>query len=119
MISASAFSDVEYHKHAELRITDISNFVSDDWIKLAHELGFQSTDIAQIQKEHPDSSGQQCMSMLNLWLNEISAPDSGTRVDFCKSTVHQRFSQMSFYEFYTKVIQRKRYLHVKLNDLWP
>lgn len=54
--------------------------MSDDWIKLAHELGFQSTDIAQIQKEYPDSSGQQCMSMLNLWINEISGQDSGTNL---------------------------------------
>lgn len=69
--------DTEPHKRAELRITDISNFVSDDWINLAHELGFQSTDIAQIQREYPDSSGQQCMSMLNLWMNEISGQDSG------------------------------------------
>jgi len=51
--------------------------VSDDWIHLAHELGFQSTDIAQIQKEYPDSASQQCMSMLNLWMNEISGQDSG------------------------------------------
>ncbi|XP_050059793.1 ankyrin-2-like [Aphis gossypii] len=69
-------SNTESHKRAELRITDISNFVSDDWINLAHELGFQSTDIAQIQREYPDSSGQQCMSMLNLWMNEISGQDS-------------------------------------------
>ncbi|XP_026819584.1 uncharacterized protein LOC113558317 [Rhopalosiphum maidis] len=69
-------SNTETHKRAELRITDISNFVSDDWINLAHELGFQSTDIAQIQREYPDSSGQQCMSMLNLWMNEISGQDS-------------------------------------------
>jgi len=71
------YLDTESHKRAELRITDISNFVSDDWINLAHELGFQSTDIAQIQREYPDSSGQQCMSMLNLWMNEISGQDSG------------------------------------------
>lgn len=54
--------------------------MSDDWINLAHELGFQSTDIAQIQKEYPDSSGQQCMSMLNLWMNETSGQDSGTTI---------------------------------------
>lgn len=62
-------------------MTDISNFVSEDWINLAHELGFQSTDIAQIQKEYPDSCGQQCMSMLNLWMNEIPAQDSGIVYD--------------------------------------
>ncbi|XP_022161431.1 ankyrin-3-like, partial [Myzus persicae] len=69
-------SNTESHKRAELRITDISNFVSEDWINLAHELGFQSSDISQIQREYPDSSGQQCMSMLNLWMNEISGQDS-------------------------------------------
>ncbi|XP_015376804.1 PREDICTED: uncharacterized protein LOC107171088, partial [Diuraphis noxia] len=69
-------SNTESHKRAELRITDISNFVSEDWINLAHELGFQSSDIAQIQREYPDSNGQQCMSMLNLWMNEISGQDS-------------------------------------------
>lgn len=72
--------DTESHKRAELRITDISNFVSDDWINLAHELGFQTSDIAQIQREYPDSSGQQCMSMLNLWMNEISGQDSGIMI---------------------------------------
>lgn len=54
--------------------------MSDDWINLAHELGFQSSDIAQIQREYPDSSGQQCMSMLNLWMNEISGQDSGIMI---------------------------------------
>jgi len=77
--------DTESHKRAELRITDISNFVSEDWINLARELGFQSTDIAQIQKEYPDSIGQQCMSMLNLWMNEISGQDSGTIL--CSHTI--------------------------------
>lgn len=52
--------------------------MSDDWINLAHELGFQTTDIAQIQKEYPDSAAQQCMSMLNIWMNEVSGQDSGT-----------------------------------------
>lgn len=54
--------------------------MSDDWINLAHELGFQSSDIAQIQREYPDSSAQQCMSMLNLWMNEISDQDSGIMI---------------------------------------
>lgn len=40
-------------------------------------MGFQSTVIAQIKKEYPDSSGQQCMSMLNLWMTEVSGQDSG------------------------------------------
>lgn len=77
VLNSHVFLDVESHKRTELRITDISNFVAEDWINLAHELGFQSTDIAQIQKEYPDSSGQQCMSMLNLWMNEIPGQDAG------------------------------------------
>lgn len=60
-----------------MRLTDLSNFVSDDWVSLAHELGFQPNEISQIKKEYPESSCQQCMSMLNLWINEISPDDSG------------------------------------------
>ncbi|XP_050434170.1 uncharacterized protein LOC126841633 [Adelges cooleyi] len=80
-------SNLEPNKRTELRITDISNFVSDDWVSLAHELGFQSNEIAQIKKEYPESSSQQCMSMLNLWMNEISAQDSVTVLESALSNI--------------------------------
>jgi len=78
--------------------------VSEDWINLAHELGFQSSDIAQIQREYPDSSGQQCMSMLNLWMNEISGQDSGNIILYSKLTIFQHQQKNNIFHQYQMYI---------------
>ena len=54
---------------ADLRISDISNLLGNDWIKVARELDIDDQDINLIISEYPDNVGQQAMVMLRLWLN--------------------------------------------------
>merc|ERR1719341_1085356 len=54
---------------ADLRVSDISNLLGSDWIKLARELDVEDQDINLIISEYPDNVGQQAMVMLRLWLN--------------------------------------------------
>merc|ERR1719362_1409284 len=54
---------------ADLRISDISNLLGSDWVKLARTLDIEDQDINLIISEYPDNVGQQAMVMLRLWLN--------------------------------------------------
>ena len=54
---------------ADLRISDISNLLGSDWVKLARTLDIEDQDINLIMSEYPDNVGQQAMVMLRLWLN--------------------------------------------------
>merc|ERR1719192_2857694 len=54
---------------ADLRISDISNLLGSDWVKLAQTLDIDDQDINLIISEYPDNVGQQAMVMLRLWLN--------------------------------------------------
>jgi len=56
-------------QRADLRISDISNLLDKDWIKVARELDIEDQDINLIITEYPDNVGQQAMVMLRLWLN--------------------------------------------------
>ena len=51
------------------RISDISNLLGQDWVKLAKTLDIADQDINLIISEYPDNVGQQAMVMLRLWLN--------------------------------------------------
>merc|ERR1740123_2241990 len=54
---------------ADLRISDISNLLGSDWVKLARTLDIEDQDINLIMSEYPDNVGQQAMVMLRHWLN--------------------------------------------------
>jgi hypothetical protein len=43
---------------ADLRISDIGNLLGSDWVKVAHELGLQDSDINIIKSEYPDNNGK-------------------------------------------------------------
>lgn len=60
----SRFSYVQSPTGSELRITDISNFLGDDWIRLAREIGFNEEEIEEIIDNHPNSNAQQAQAML-------------------------------------------------------
>ena len=46
------------------RVSDISNLLGSDWVKLARELEIDDQDINLIISEYPDNVGQQAMVML-------------------------------------------------------
>ena len=49
---------------ADLRVSDISNLLGSDWIRLARELDIDDQDINLITSEYPDNICQQAMVML-------------------------------------------------------
>ncbi len=49
---------------ADLRVSDISNLLGGDWVRLGRELGVEEQDINLIITEYPDNVGQQAMVML-------------------------------------------------------
>ena len=49
---------------ADLRVSDISNLLGGDWVRLGRELGVEEQDINLIMTEYPDNVGQQAMVML-------------------------------------------------------
>lgn len=53
---------------ADIRLSDICNLLSMDWIPLALELGLTQTDINLIQNEYHNNVRQQAMVMLRLWM---------------------------------------------------
>jgi len=62
---------------ADLRISDISNLLGRDWVKVARELDIEDQDINLIITEYPDNVGQQAMVMLRLWLNTSGSDATG------------------------------------------
>ncbi|KAL1459915.1 hypothetical protein WDU94_011862, partial [Cyamophila willieti] len=67
----------ESYQRTELRLSDISNLLENDWIPLASELKISNEDINQIQAENPGSEAQQAMTMLRLWMRQSSTQPSG------------------------------------------
>lgn len=66
---------------ADLRVSDISNLLGSDWVKLARELGVEDQDINLIISEYPDNVGQQAMVMLRLWLNTEGNKATGNALE--------------------------------------
>jgi ankyrin len=66
---------------ADLRVSDISNLLGSDWIKLARELDVEDQDINLIISEYPDNVGQQAMVMLRLWLNTEGNKATGNALE--------------------------------------
>uniref|UniRef100_A0A336MKS6 CSON002080 protein n=1 Tax=Culicoides sonorensis TaxID=179676 RepID=A0A336MKS6_CULSO len=55
---------------ADIRISDISILLNNDWEKLAHELEISQTDIDLIKSEYPGDEKQQASVLLRLWLRQ-------------------------------------------------
>ena len=66
---------------ADLRVSDISNLLGSDWIKLARELDIEDQDINLIISEYPNNVGQQAMVMLRLWLNTEGNKATGNALE--------------------------------------
>lgn len=66
----------------ELRTSDISNLLGDDWIRLAPEIGISQVEIDNIVEEYPNSTAQQAQAMLKLFQGkkqDINILENGLR----------------------------------------
>lgn len=54
----------------ELKISDISNLLGEDWTKLASEIGISQDEVKNIIDEYPNSTAQQANAMLKLFQNK-------------------------------------------------
>ncbi|XP_023322578.1 uncharacterized protein LOC111696970 isoform X15 [Eurytemora carolleeae] len=73
----SGYGKLNTIQKADLRISDISNHLGKDWVKVARELDIEDQDINLIITEYPDNLGQQAMVMLRLWLNTAGHKATG------------------------------------------
>lgn len=68
---------------AELRMSDVSNFLGDDWIKLAPEIGISEREVEDIIENYPNSTAQQAQAMLKRFQsnkqNDINILENGLR----------------------------------------
>lgn len=73
----------EEYRSIELRTSDISNLLGDDWIKLAPEVGISQDEIENIIEDYPNSTAQQAQAMLKLFQskkqNDINILENGLR----------------------------------------
>ncbi|PHT96310.1 hypothetical protein BC332_34764 [Capsicum chinense] len=86
---------VETIHRADIRLSDISNLLGEDWVLLAQELGVTDIDVQLIESEYPSSVQQQAIVMLKLWIKiagnratvqglvavtwpQMSSPDTGS-----------------------------------------
>jgi UPA domain/Death domain len=71
------------HQAVELRMSDVSNLLGDDWIKLAPEIGISDQEIEDIIENYPNSTAQQAQAMLKLFQskkqNDINILENGLR----------------------------------------
>jgi plasmid maintenance system antidote protein VapI len=67
----------------ELKTSDISNLLGDDWTRLASEIGITQSEIEKIINENPNSTAQQAQAMLKLFQskeqNDINILENGLR----------------------------------------
>lgn len=71
------------YRQIELRTSDISNLLADDWVKLAPEISFSHEEIEAIIEENPNSTAQQAQAMLKQFQttkhNDINILENGLR----------------------------------------
>lgn len=73
----------EEYRSIELRTSDISNLLGDDWTKLAPEIGISPDEIETIIDDFPNSTAQQAHAMLKLFQatkqNDVNILENGLR----------------------------------------
>lgn len=79
---------LESYQKVDLRVTDISNLLGEDWPLLAEQLDVAPSYINRIKSEQPHSVAQQALAMLRLWLSQAGNKAQG-RSDYASQCVHQ------------------------------
>lgn len=73
----------DYSRGTELRMSDVSNLLGDDWVKLAPEIGVSDQEIEEISANYPNSMAQQAQAMLKLFQtkkqNDLNILENGLR----------------------------------------
>lgn len=65
----------DYHR-SEVRFSDISNLIGEDWIPLSEKLGISSDDVNVIKSEYPESVAKQALTMLRIWHQQAGSKAS-------------------------------------------
>lgn len=68
---------LESYQRADLRLSDISNLLGEDWVSLAGELNISTSDINKLKTDYPNSDAQQGLAMLRLWLQKAGNKAQG------------------------------------------
>jgi ribosomal protein L31 len=67
----------------DLRMSDVSNLLGDDWVKLAPEIGVSEQEVELIVEDYPNSTAQQAQAMLKLFQskkqNDLNILENGLR----------------------------------------
>lgn len=77
-VNSTLSGDPEEIQRANIRLLDISNLLGNDWPRLAHQLRIPESDIELIKTEYEvQSSSQQSLMFLRLWLNQEKTRATG------------------------------------------
>ncbi|XP_018802934.1 PREDICTED: ankyrin-3 isoform X1 [Bactrocera latifrons] len=74
---------------ADIRLSDVCNFINDDWIRLAKELGVPETDYEVINAEYTESPSQKAMIMLRLWVRQQGLKATGNRLEHALRNINR------------------------------
>jgi len=81
--------NVDTIHRADIRLSDISNMLGDNWPLLATELGILQSDISIIQSEYPSNVQRQAMVMLKLWLQTFGQQATGNSLEKALRTINR------------------------------
>lgn len=82
-----------YHR-SELKFSDISNLIGDDWEALAEKLGIRSSECKVIKIENPESTARQSSVMLKQWHQRAGSKASGEKDNITYKYLNKIIKQM-------------------------
>ena len=75
------YNSTEGYHRSELKFSDISNLIGEDWEALAEKLGIRSSECKVIKIENPEGTARQSSVMLKQWNQRAGTKATGM---FCK-----------------------------------
>lgn len=102
---------VDKLRTTELKISDISNLLGDNWANLASEIGVSQDEIKTIIEENPNSTAQQAYAMLKLFQNkeqnDINILENGLRAIHRDDIVDQCLQKTVITTTTSQVVKRQ------------
>nr|XP_014098225.2 ankyrin-3 [Bactrocera oleae] len=74
---------------ADIRLSDVCNFIDGDWMHLAKELDVPETDYEVINAEYTASPYQKAMIMLRLWVRQQGHKATGNRLEHALHNINR------------------------------